>query len=227
MDLVNLASHGHASPTAVIGSVIGSLVFVVIIGGSIYAATKAGKWRAYSRPKFDGPALTGTAVNWNAGQPSTPGEPTRFWLAPNPYQNWLGVAPRGCYPLALDVGKDAMWMIDWPASNALIASAWRAQVTATPALSDDRYRTTGMPVPVLVVQVPGAPDVFNHLIIGPRNYGYDALVRRGWGFVWRYSWSVAVPREKKSPTHLVTGAQWFALVETFGLAPYLEDLARR
>jgi hypothetical protein len=122
--------------------------------------------------------------------------------------------------VAIDVGKDAIWMMD-PPDNALIASAWRAQVTATPALSNDRYRLTGIPVPVLVVQVPGAPDVFNHLIIGHPNYGSDAGFNRGLTWVWRYSWRDAVPPEKP-PTHLLLGAHWFALVEKFGLDPYLE-----
>jgi hypothetical protein len=68
MDLVDLARGGHASPTDVIVSVSGSLVFFGLIGWGIYATRRQVK-RERRGPKFDGPALTGTAqvlsVNWN------------------------------------------------------------------------------------------------------------------------------------------------------------------
>jgi hypothetical protein len=65
MDLVNLAYNGHPSPTEMsFGDVIVSALFpvlfiVVVIGLPIYGVMSAR--RARQGPKFDGPALTGTA----------------------------------------------------------------------------------------------------------------------------------------------------------------------
>jgi 4-hydroxy-tetrahydrodipicolinate synthase len=50
--------------------------------------------------------------------------------------------------------KDRFWVID-PNTNALIASAWLAQVRATPANHTYRSEDNDWTMPVLVVRVPG------------------------------------------------------------------------
>ena len=204
MDLVNLASNGHASPTEmsiggiVMISVFVSLVFAVISGLSIYAVTRQAK----RGPKFDEP------VNWNAGQPTAPGEPTRCLLLQGP-----NMQPG----LAIDVGKDEIRVTDLN-TNALIASARLAQVTATPAENVIRARFRSR-TPVLVVRVPGLQP----LTIACGSTGPDAG-RWAWTGTWiyRFSWRGDVPREKP-PAYYVSLAEWLTLVEKFGLAPYLID----
>src|SRR5262245_52002987 len=72
----------------------------------------------------------------------TPGSPTRCWLYPNMFlyqkEGVLGgfniqrYAANANQPLlAIDVGAEAIWVMD-PHTNALVASSWRAQATATP-----------------------------------------------------------------------------------------------
>jgi hypothetical protein len=115
--------------------------------------------------------------------------------------------------LAIDMGKDAVSVID-PNTNALIASASLAQVTATPAefkcyaeSPNEGWETRA----VLVVRVPGAQP----LSIG-------CLSRVIWGS--RFSSRGKVPRVKL-PEFLVSAADWRALVSAW--PPNLEDKARR
>ena len=66
---------------------------------------------------------------------AAPDEPIRCLLIPNAAKFFstarfaIDQQPR----LAVDVGKDAIWVVDLP-TNELLASAWVAQVTATPAM---------------------------------------------------------------------------------------------
>jgi hypothetical protein len=130
--------------------------------------------------------------------------------------------------LAMDVGKDAICVIDLN-RNALIVSAWLAQVTATPAENRTYvYRAGTWTTPVLVVRVAGLQP----LTIGcpespdpawPR-VSYSAVgVKRN---VSRFSWRGQVYQESQ-PDYLVSGADWLTLVEKLGLASYLEDTANR
>jgi hypothetical protein len=128
--------------------------------------------------------------------------------------------------LAMDVGKDAIWVTDLNL-NALIASAWLAQVTATPAENRTYvFRAGTWTTPVLVARVPGLQP----LTIGcpdspesawPRVSYSAAGVNRN---VSRFSWRGEVYQENQ-PEYVVSGADWLTLVEKFGLAPQLEDTA--
>ena len=93
-------------------------------------------------------------------------------------------------PLAIDVGKDAVWVIDLN-TNALIASALLTQVTATPAAHiGSSSEFTAWTMPVLIVGVPGLQP----LTIGPTpanlwsaEHRYRSSWRKGWvelGLVW-------------------------------------------
>jgi hypothetical protein len=177
------------------------------------------------------------------GQPTSPGQPTRCLLFPNPLsaqqmgpfavlkkQRHLRSAqqPR----LAIDVGADGIRVID-PNSNALIASAGLGQVTATPETY--RYQRRGLlfgppdqvasrvldqavaefasTAPGLVVCVPGLQP----LTIGCLDRAGSA------GFTRRFSWRGQVPQRVNEPAdYAVSGADWLMLVEKFGLAPSLE-----
>jgi hypothetical protein len=136
---------------------------------------------------------------------AAPGEPIRCLLLPNAARFFstarLGMTqtPR----LAIDVGADSVWVMDLY-RNAPIASAWRAQVTATPAIHPSHGRGD-IAMPALVVSLPGQDP----LIIGHPD-------RR------RFSWPGAVG-EVPQPDYVVSGADWMSLVETFGLASYLEN----
>jgi hypothetical protein len=158
----------------------------------------------------------------DTGQPVGPGEVTRCVLAVLPVWAYGRGRPRP--RLAIDVGKDAIWVIDL-STNALIASAWRAQVTATPANWTYRTIVGTHSAPLLVVPVPGLPPLF----IGA--YGRDVASWTWFGiFKYRFSWRGGVQElhrpawgpQAPPPTYYVSGVDWFTLVEKFGLAPYLE-----
>lgn len=128
-----------------------------------------------------------------------------------------------CPALAIDLGDDAIQVIDLT-TNALIASARLAQVTATPkehtVYRDSVFRETPS-WPVLVVGVPGVQP----LTIGPLPLGFESypnMIRRGRYGIQGSSWRIAVPTAKY-PSHVVTNAEWQTLVERFGLAPRLDS----
>jgi hypothetical protein len=123
------------------------------------------------------------------------GEPTRCVLYPiAAFGRWDRPMPG----LAIDAGKDTIWVIDLN-TNALIASDWLAQVTATPA----KHHSAG---PVLILGVPGLPT----LTIRPPNQ-----IQR------RPSWRGEVAKTR-GPVYLATEDQgWLTLVEKLGLTEYL------
>jgi hypothetical protein len=172
---------------------------------------------------------------WDVRQPAL-GEPTRCLLVPNTSTAWpdLGVPGRDLVQrrrrkklprLAIAAGKDAIRVIEQD-TNALIASASVARVTATPTfynpeskaqhtmrnieeLATSDWEWHYAKTPVLVVGVPGLPP----LTIGcPFTSTY------------RFEWRGEVPRGT-SPDYFVSGADWLTLVETFGLAPQLKESA--
>jgi hypothetical protein len=151
-----------------------------------------------------------------------PGEPTRCLLISNSGFDALNPKPS----LAIDVGADAISVID-PNTNAPIASASLAQVTATPA----NYTRSGsfparfkISVPVLLVRGPGLQPLSIGCPDGPGLRG-PSFSWRGDG-EYRFSWRDKVQREDATP-YWVSGADWLALVEKFGLTSQLEDKARR
>jgi hypothetical protein len=132
-------------------------------------------------------------------------------------------APPTSPPLALDVGiNDAIRVID-PKTNALIASASVAQVTATPArhrfaMSDDDPWHTD---PLLIVTVPGLQP----LRIRPSPMKYGMFYIRG---DYRYTWRDIFggpdqPALADQPAYGVTEADWLTLVENFGLSSRVVD----
>jgi hypothetical protein len=144
-----------------------------------------------------------------------PEEPIRCLLVPSPsggafilsLTQYLTRTTRNP-TLAIDVGKDAIWVID-PNNNAPKASASLGQVTATPA--DWNWAIKGTyTTPVLVVCVPGLQP----LTIG--------CPRPATAWHSRFSWRGKVPSEKK-PAFVVSETDWLTLAEKFGLASYLED----
>jgi hypothetical protein len=159
------------------------------------------------------------------------GEPTRCLLFPNPYlaeqlgsfafRKQLRHQRSLSKPsLLLDVDDDALRVID-PNTDALSASAPRADVTATAATFQPDSVTSGdgstynyPATPGLVVRVPGAQ---------PLSIGCLELV----GSEFRFSWRGDALRPNDRPAYVVSGADWQALAEEFGLTPQLEDKARR
>jgi hypothetical protein len=142
-------------------------------------------------------------------QSAASGDPIRCQL--NPAPSFWKKQP----PLALDVGKDAIRVID-SNTTALIASASLAQVTAKPAkYTHSSESGPTYTQPVLVVGVPGLPP----LRIGTALAGYSSW---GAGAQYRYAWSGKVGRAKR-PTYVVTVAQWLRLVEKFGLSTLVVD----
>ena len=143
-------------------------------------------------------------------QSAASGDPIRCQL--NPAPSFWKKQP----PLALDVGKDAIRVVD-PNQNALIASASLAQVTATPAKYTHSGGESGPTYTqsILVVDVPGLQS----LRIGTGLTGYS---KWGGGGQYRYAWRGKV-RKAKRPGYVVTEAQWLALVEKFGLSTLLVD----
>ena len=127
--------------------------------------------------------------------------------------------------LAIDVGNDAISVIE-SASKAVITSAGRAQVTATPAIyapvseSAEGARPRQYKQPMLIVNVPGVLNL--RIAIRPMRFSI-------WnGHHFRYAWRVkAGPLDcrlpAQSPTHVAMETEWFSLLETFGLAALVVD----
>jgi hypothetical protein len=122
--------------------------------------------------------------------------------------------------LAIDVGADGIRVVD-PNSNALVASAQVAQVTATPETYQYGRGWSGYgweqmmarslsETPVLVLGIPGAQP----LTIGCR----DTIG----GLDMRFSWPRDVrQRVNDPPDFSCSGGDFLLLLEKFGLAPYL------
>ena len=158
------------------------------------------------------------------GRPAAPGEAIRcvmFELVPG-LKTWV---------VAIDIEQDVIRVRQSarrtgfriprfdPEKSSLIASAWRTQVTATPAaFIATAKRGIGRTMPVLIVRVPG---------LQPLTIGCDENI----GFRWstsasslRFWWRGNVPWVT-TPVYRTLGGDWLTLVENFGLAPYLEDKA--
>ncbi|MCV7442875.1 hypothetical protein H7K33_11615 [Mycobacterium paraense] len=159
------------------------------------------------------------------------GEPTRCLLFPNPYlaEAMGSFAFRKQHrlqqslskpSLVLDLEDDAIRVID-PNSDARRVTASRADVTATPATfqadsvhSGDGSTYNYPATPGLAVQLPGQT---------PLTIGCLDLA----GSAFRFSWRGDSARSNERPAYVVSGADWSALVEEFGLTPQLEDKAKR
>jgi cyclophilin family peptidyl-prolyl cis-trans isomerase len=128
-------------------------------------------------------------------------------------------------PLILDMGPNGAIQLTDPATKALVASTWLAEVTATPARfyargyvggdGGDGYRQ-----PVLIVDVPGLQPL---RIVAAYHTG--SLSRdRQYRYVWR---GRARPMWEslgaKKPNYEVTEAEWLTLVQTFSLGSRVVD----
>ncbi len=156
-------------------------------------------------------------------------EPTRCLLFPNPYLaeefgsfafgKHLRFEKSLSHPsLFVDLNDDAIQVID-PNSGAVNASASRAQVTASPAYFQPDSVTSGdgstynyPSISGLVVSLPG---------LQPLTIGCLDLV----GSAFRFGWRGNVHRTSQRPDHVVSGGDWLALAETFGLTAQVEDKA--
>ena len=125
--------------------------------------------------------------------------------------------------LAIDVSDDAIAVIDLK-TNALIASAPPAQITAKPAeCTRSMPRVGKMTAPVLVVGIPDSPPL---TIECPDFAGPPLVTWKGrTKFTYRFAWRDEVPDEQ-GPAYVIGDADWLTLVEKFGLAPRLEDRVR-
>jgi hypothetical protein len=157
-------------------------------------------------------------TNTDAGDPpaAAPAEVIRCLLHQFPSKWWKR-------PLAVEFGAGQVSIID-PKKDALIASASRAQVTVTPAMFDadpssDKTDTT---MPVLIVGVPGVQPLTTGCYESRTGRGVVDRVWASTGRDLRFWWRGEVPWVKP-PAYVTSAADWRALVENFGLAPYLQD----
>jgi hypothetical protein len=153
------------------------------------------------------------------------GEPIRCELVPLP-QSYSGTvwtkAPPEPPALALDMGIDGAIRVIDTKTNALVASASLAQVTATPA----RCRTGGGEYPshtdpLLIVAVAGLQPL--RIRPSPMKYGMTYTLGD-----YRYSrrdieGGADRLASADQPTYVVTEADWLALVERFGLSSRVVD----
>jgi sugar lactone lactonase YvrE len=167
----------------------------------------------------------------------TPRQPTRCRLTPNParmfsssfvgmFRNTATALKMNANPpqpsLAIDVGDDAISVIDLK-SDARIASASIAQVTATPATNTRSVPRVGvLTTAVLVVRVPDSQPLTIECpdFAGPPSATWSG----GTKLTYRFAWRGEVPAEDE-PEFVVSDADWLTLVEKFGLASRLEDRA--
>src|ERR1700741_29696 len=162
-----------------------------------------------------------------SGKPAASAKPTRCQLFPSPDESKifkdraLQESLAGTFAeqpqLAIDVGSDAISVVE-PASKAVIASAGRAQVTATPAIyapvseSAEGSGSRQYKQPMLIVKVPAGVNL--RIAIRPMRYSI-------WnGHQFRYAWrmkagALDVKKPAQSPTHVATETEWFSLLETF------------
>lgn len=158
-----------------------------------------------------------------------PAEPTRCLLFPNPYlaeqfgsfafRKHLRLQQSLSRPnLILDMDDDAIRLIESD-NDAPTVSAARAQVTATAAVFQPDSVTSGdgstynyPAITGLVVSLPG---------VQPLTIGCLDLV----GSQFRFTWRGDVPRWNERTTHVVSGGDWLALVEKFGLTAQVQDKA--
>lgn len=117
--------------------------------------------------------------------------------------------------LALLGDAETMWVLE-PHGDAVKASARLGRVTATPAAGDPHSRWSSMKVPILVLGIPG----MQRLAIGCVDLPANLFRNRG---RYRFSWRGGAQREDKDPAYWVTGSEFRALVEKFGLVPHLDD----
>lgn len=142
-------------------------------------------------------------------------EPIRCLLRPYPSGSMF---KRRLPPLVIDVGNDGIRVSD-ANTNALVASAALAELTATPAkwtFPISRFKS--VTVPALKVGVPGLQP----LIItttpmearAPRPFSPQVLR-------YRFSWGGTVDQVKRA-NYLITDAEFLALAGKFGLASNLQ-----
>jgi hypothetical protein len=178
-------------------------------------------------------AMVGRRSTVQAHRPG-PDEATRCLLFPNmelghQMSAWaFGAKQRlvlsASRPLvALDVGADSIRVID-ASNDAVIATAPRAQVTATPETYKCRRRRYGPsyknppPSPVLVLCVPGVEP----MPIGCQEH------RATLDFSSRFAWRDKVPDRVNRPAdYSVAAGDWLLLVDAFGLTPSLVDRTHR
>jgi hypothetical protein len=162
-------------------------------------------------------------------RPSAPGTPIRCLLFTNPQlASTMGLSAvfkmtefRNSLDqplLAIEVGAEAIWTVD-PSSNAFIASVWRAEVTATP-ITFRRVLASGdgaitLIAPQIVVSGPSLAPLTIACVDGEMS-GIRSVAPR-------FSWRGDVPVVRDPADYAVWGADWLTLVETFGLAPYMEE----
>jgi hypothetical protein len=133
-------------------------------------------------------------------------EPIRCLLFENstPQRTWASLRGGHQQPkVAIDVDGDVIRLID-AKTNALIAWAALSQVTASAGQHTYRGRYMSFTWPMMDVRVPGLRRL---LIAFPDGR--------------RFAWRGKVPR-LSTPDFLVFGADWFTLVERFGLSSLVE-----
>jgi hypothetical protein len=190
-----------------------------------------------SESDFD--ELLSLSGRWSGSAARGPaaGEATRCLLYPNPLliQQMgpfaFGKKQRLTQSLAvpqlfIDVDADTIRVVD-PNSNTLSASASLARVTATPVtyhlggghmfpsaqnIGSDAAGEYFSTTPAMSVSVPGIQP----MTIGCRNFT---------GLKRRFSWGSNVPVSNEPPAYEISPADWLTLVEKFGLASHLEDMA--
>lgn len=166
-------------------------------------------------------------------RPQAPGAPTRCLLFTNPllvqefgpfeYRKRNEFMQSLSRPrLAVDVGPDAIWVID-PNTNAVIASAWYAQVRATPVVFRPRQLSAILGgVMSYAMSTYWSTAVGMHVTIPgmqPLTFSCRDTVS---GLDKRFSWRANVPTESGRADYEVMGTDWLTLVEKFGLAGYLQ-----
>jgi hypothetical protein len=168
-------------------------------------------------------------------RPPTPGAPTRCVLFPNP-QRVQADSPsavrkrhrslQSASSLAIDVSADAIRLID-SNTNALIASASPAEVSATPATYQIPYRhwyrsPNNLMTDLEMKYLSTAPELILHLP-GTQPLTVACLDTQGaLGVTRRFSWRGDTPTANEPADYAVSGADWLMLVDKLGLAPYQE-----
>jgi hypothetical protein len=89
-------------------------------------------------------------------------------------------------------------------------TATRAQFTFAKSSGDDWSSTSGHVRPLVVLSIPG---------VKPLTIGSAAM--KGWDAGYRYSWRGRVQEARAN--YALREADWFTLVEKFGLTPHLES----
>lgn len=154
--------------------------------------------------------------------PPASGATSRCALFPNPMtvqtMSWFGTSPAPHAHLVVDVGAEAIWAKD-ANTEALLGSAWRSHVAATPstyrpAMVRMHGYTNYLVAPQLTLSSPSRPALQITCLDGDLGaFSYQWCRQE---FTRRFAWRGDVPTVTTPAAYSVSAVDWRTLVDAVG-----------